>query len=296
MNNLVKLLLVYCLSATIAKADTDFDKIVDCEFGVSATNAKLAQLANKYPSEPPYSKTGKSFLTLNKFGFDISTSDTIKNNWLVRDFLAFCDTDSTVLDIGGGYGAITQKALDTGATVVYNDLDFRHLLIGFNRMKIRDKSKLILNSKKIPDTLSFKANTFNAIMLHKVLHYLTPDDVEASLIKLKQFLKPKGRLYIAVMSPNHRLFNNELKKDYARRWFHGSHWPGFPIKVQHFLPHLAYNLPDYIHVMDDKPLRQFLSKQGMVIENYDFIANNNISQGRGHVTPQECFGLIASKE
>ena len=87
-----------------------------------------SEVLDQYLVTPPIlSESKKSFLTLNKMGFDTLANDL---NWVAEDFLNFCNSDEYVLDVGAGYGFLTRRALSKGAYVISNDIEMKHLLYG----------------------------------------------------------------------------------------------------------------------------------------------------------------------
>ena len=134
-------------------------------------------------------------------------------------FVNTLDNNSSVLDIGAGYGAISKAAIKSGAKVVSNDLALEHLLWLRGQVEVEEKTRLYLNTGRFPD-LDIAPESLTHISAHDVatylpvqlyalpdkLHVFTPDKLadevtragfksaQSDFISLKQFGKPdEGR-------------------------------------------------------------------------------------------------------
>ena len=81
---------------------------------------------------------------------------------------------------------------------------------------------------------------------------------------------------------------------YDQKWNDGNLWPGSGLKSCEVLPEQAYGLPEFIHVMDERPLKKVLEKFG-----FEIVESNFISMKRFGSEPdrngQESYGIIAKK-
>ena len=248
------------------------------------------------PIEPPLSKTGKAYITLNQQGFDVLDNTTIEESWLIQDLLAFGKTAKLpLLDVGGAYGGITRRLLEQGATVYYNDIEGKHLKIGVKKVSDEMRTRLYLNTQSFPDEMNFEPATLAAVVLHRVLHNIETDKTETGIMKPAEWLEPGGKIFIAVLAPQHISYRDKFLDLYEQRWNTGDPWPGRQLKASEALPDQAYCLPEFLNVMDERPLNLVLEKYGFMIEKADFISMKRfgIEEKRDG---KELFGIIGVKK
>lgn len=264
-------------------------------FGVRANAPFLDDIENTLPDNPPLSRTGKSLLTYNKQGFDIIDPDTAKKSFLIHAIAKFSkNTRQPMLEIGGGYGRLSKIMLEQGATVIENDLDLRHLIYGRKLLEPELREHLYLNTFKFPRGMILPPNSLSGVVMYRVLHLMTPDEIEEGFAKIKRWLVPGGKLFIAVLPPQHVEYQDKVLKHYEQRWNKGDPWPGAGLKSEILLPQQAYGLPENLHVMDERPLKKALEKYGFMVEEYGFIDMKRF-HGQTSNDGQELFGLIAVK-
>lgn len=275
----------------------EFQKLKAVSYGVSALEPKLLELSRQYNLSPRLADSGKSSVTLNKTGYDVLTKEIMQENWVIKDFLSFATkAKSPILDVGAGYGGITSSALEKGASVIYNDIDVRHLLVGYR--KIKDKhthglEKLYLNERSFPQETTFPNQSLSAVMLHRIIHFLLPDEIEKGFDDIRDWLEPGGRIYIVVMAPQHIGFRDWFLPIYNKRWSDGVLWPGNGLDVERALPDQAMNLPKNLHVMDERPLVLSLKKRDFIIEKVGFVSMKKLGI-ESNRDGREAFGVIAS--
>lgn len=261
-------------------------------YGVSATAAKLDEMP---VTTPTLSKSGKSWVTANQFGFDVVDEQSLKDSWLIQEITAFSKkAEHPILDVGGGYGRLTKMMLAKGATVVYNDLEAKHVLYGRIFATPEEKSRLYLNTFNFPQGMIFKPNTFSAVVLHRVIHFMPGDQVEEGIAKIHRWLVPGGKVFIAVLPPQHSEYRDKVLAQYDANWQKGLVWPGYGFKSKELLPEQSYALPTVLHVMDERPLVKVLQKYGFTIEKQGFIDMKKFGKSEvrdGH----ELFGIVARK-
>jgi SAM-dependent methyltransferase len=261
-------------------------------YGVLATTAILDEMPL---TEPKLSKTGKSLVTANQFGFDVADEQTLKDSWLIQEITTFSKhAEHPILDVGAGYGRLTKMMLSTGATVVYNDLEIKHLLYGRTLATPQEKARLYLNTFNFSQGMIFKPDTFSAVILHRVIHFMPPDQVEEGIAKIHRWLVPGGKVFIAVLPPQHSEYRTKVLAQYEAKWQAGNAWPGYGFKSQELLPEQSYALPQMLHVMDERPLVKALQKYGFTVEKKGFIEMKKFGKSNvrdGH----ELFGIVAKK-
>ena len=305
--NLIKLtfqiiITILLLSSYSQASGTDikdkFAQLATSNLGVQASNAKLDDLMSLFTA-PPVSKTGKSLLTVNKMGYDVLDHTKSKQNWLLDEFKSYTTRgESTILDVGCGYGNIALNAIADGNIVIANDIAPEHL-IEVRRRAIDRKlplQNLYLNDGAFPYELKFEDNSLDYVVLHRVLHFLTPQAIKDGFTKIHKWLKPNGKLFIVVMAPQNKSFSEWFLPIYNERWEKGDEWPGKDLSVAKALPDQEYNLPATLHVMDERPLEHALKKHGFTIEKIDFIDMKHFGKENEKRDGHEAIGVIATKK
>lgn len=275
-----------------------FADIGTSHLGVHATEPHLDQLMDMFMG-PSVSVTGKSLLTVNKMGFDVLDHSKSKNNWLLDEFYNYTSKKKGVtLDIGCGYGNLVISALAAGNVVIANDIAAEHLIEVRRKAMSRKLSldNLYLNSKSFPYQLNLPDASLDVVMIHRVLHFLSPVEIDEGIKKAYRWLKKNGRLFIVVMAPQNKSFADWFLPIYNRKWDQGDKWPGVDLSIERALPDQAYNLPKTLHVMDERPLRHVLEKHGFRVAKIDFIDMRHFGKANEHRDGREAMGVIAVKD
>lgn len=223
--------------------------------------------------------------TLNKKG-----AVTAKPDYATLEFLKYAKGKS-VLEIGGAYGSVMLTALHQSKDTKYtlSDLDERHLFIASKRLAEEiQESKLSSGSKLDSDSTNqvqfiqadiTKAQdinnigTYEAILVGRVLHYLTPEQLEMTVKHLFLLLKPAGRVFIVAITPYVKRYENFIP-EYERRVAAGEANPGFVQSLRAYLnsnvttQEQRDNIADEpFFFLDDKVLRSAFENNGFrVIE------------------------------
>ncbi|MBS0286473.1 MAG: class I SAM-dependent methyltransferase [Proteobacteria bacterium] len=264
-------------------------------FGLLATDPLLDEIEKDLPPEPPLSHTGKSLVTFNKQGFDVVDAATAQDSFLIQSISDFSKhATHPILEIGGGYGRLSQIMLAQGATVIENDLDMRHLIYGRKLIAPELRDHLYLNAHRFPRAVILKPNSLSGVVLHRVIHLMTPDEIEEGFAKINKWLVPGGKIFIAVLPPQHIKYRDKVLATYEQRWQQGQAWPGAGFNSKMLLPEQAYALPKTLHVMDERPLKLALEKYGFKVEKYGFIPMKKF-HGTKEDAGKELFGLVAVK-
>lgn len=243
---------------------------------------------------PVLSKNKSSFLTFNKMGFDILFNEM---TWVAKDFIDFCQLHQNeyVLDVGAGYGFLSHRALSKGVNVISNDIDARHLLYIRNESKSHDKiSKLFLNINSFP-YLDIPENFLKAVILHRVMHFMSGEEIDLGLKNIRRWLKVGGKVYIVVMCAEHIVFRDQVMPEFEQRKKDGDPWPGMYLDVNKHLPDQVYVLPDKLHVMDQEILKKALERHGFEIEKMDYISMRKFGSEKKR-DKKESVGVVAVKK
>lgn len=253
--------------------------------GVSATSTALDQYSN---IKMPEADTDGKIPTLNKTGLMTHDRDPFSEAFI--EYASTCE--HPVLEIGSAYGISTLPTLEKGATVVANDIEPRHLYILRNQTPENLRSQLYLNPTEFPRDSEFPPNSFDAILICRVAHLLTPEQMEQGLDKIYTWLRPGGRIYITSMTPFHHGLK-EFLPTYEERIEEGEDWPGVITNFHDYFPKIKEWSPEYAHVMDERPLLKALEKRGFeIVESkyYDYDRPNKSNR-----TGREYYGVVAAK-
>jgi|GEM_PF-542394 len=261
---------VMCLSHVCAEPDGNR------VFTYEQALAKCDELDLK----PPVPDADGRLQTLNKRGAVTAAPD-----YATLEFLKYAKGKS-VLEIGGAYGSVMLTALHQSKDTKYtlSDLDERHLFIASKRLaKEMQENKLDMDSAKqvqfiqadiTKDQDISNIGTYEAIFVGRVLHYLTPEQLEVTVKHLFLLLKPAGRIFVVAITPYVKRYESFIP-EYERRVGAGEKNPGF---VQSLQPYLNRDVTtesqcknitdDPFFFLDDKVLRSVFEKNGFrVIES-----------------------------
>lgn len=166
--------------------------------------------------------------TLNQHGFMFTKFDPI-----VERFLQSIEKEpkQTVFEVGGAYGNVAEAALEKGIEKYYlNDCEECHLKSFARKLKENEKDylfpSLYLIAGRCPDDVAITDNTYDGILVNKVLHFFTPETIDAFIRWLNKGLKPGGRVYVLTISPFYR-GHTELLADYEKKKQEGFRFPGY---------------------------------------------------------------------
>jgi ubiquinone/menaquinone biosynthesis C-methylase UbiE len=161
------------------------------------------------------------------------------------------NTNATALDVGCGDGIATAAALARGGHVLAVDPDAEALRRVLVRVPSQHYSRLQVQVGVLP-TLDFKRAHFPAVHAARVLHLLTPSDLEVTLRKFFRWLYPRGKLFLSAFTPAGR-FWRRFHSEYVRRRMARERWPG-------------YIAARSIHLIDSDVLTREVRAAGFTIE------------------------------
>ncbi len=196
----------------------------ETEYGYSAQEV-LEQCAQENLEQPQAEPDGR-IQTLNKKG---ACSPVIDD--ATQAFLTF-GAGKKVLEVGGGYGLVMHKMLEQSPTTHYtlNDLEPRHLALAARSCPEKSHARFVpADFLDIDET-----QTYDAILIARVLHFMNPEKLEASFKKIKKLLKPGGQVFIVAITPYVKRYQNFIPV-YEARLKKQDPYPGYVASLKDWL-------------------------------------------------------------
>lgn len=181
--------------------------------------------------------------SLNKKGADTAILDRLS--------LEFSQIKhGNLLEIGSGYGDVLLTLLTNNknfsGTYVLNDLDERHLYIAAKKIEKSIEKGTI--PKKSENQVSFMQGdivnislppeTYDAILIARVLHFLSPTEIRKVLKSLYKACKPGGKIYVVAITPYVKRYQSFIP-EYESRLKNGEDFPGH---VNSLLPYVNHEV------------------------------------------------------
>ena len=160
--------------------------------------------------------------TLNGTGFMFEIRDRFANAFI--EYAGQCGCP--VLEVGCAYGVATLPALEAGARITASDLDPRHLDILRSKVPPHFLGNLQLKAGALPH-IDFPTGHYGAILCSRVLHFLSGEDIDASVRKMARWLAPGGHLYLVADTP-YGIWRGKIPEFEAGK-AQGERWPGLMI-------------------------------------------------------------------
>ena len=133
-------------------------------------------------------------LTLNKMGYQTTKFDSYTEKFI--RYAVETRGKGYSLELGAGYGLVSKEIVENGGRMYCNDLEVKHLEVleglSSNQLHIVGGD---LFSLELPQ------NFFEAILISRVIHFFTPEEVSLCLQMLKAWLRPGGKLFITTETP-----------------------------------------------------------------------------------------------
>jgi len=130
--------------------------------------------------------------------------------------------NASCLEIGGGCGAITGALCESLAEVKVVELSKRRATINFERHKHYDNLEIyIANLNDIKFNQKFDYITLNGVLEYAGSFTKTASPYEDFLKQIKQYLKPDGKLIIAIENRYGLKYFSGAKEDHTAKVFDG---------------------------------------------------------------------------
>lgn len=215
-------------------------------------------------------KTRGIIPTLNKMGFMMRNPDEY-----TKAFINFCSSAShPVLDIGAAYGVATIPALSNGAFVIANDIEPKHLMILKGRIPSSYYDRLQLDTRRLPNHLSFKKNSLSAILASRILHFLIGKEIKQSINLMYEWLHPGGKIFVTSETP-YVGFLEGIIPIYEERKKRRNKWPGLfrNIEIYHKTGKDLEKMPPLMNLLDKDILENSFKKVGFLVEKVDYFTH-----------------------
>lgn len=213
--------------------------------------------------------------TLNKMGAMYPIPNTVFTPFLEVSQLP----SAKVLDIGATYGLTCQEALNAGCkdyTAI--DLDERHLKI--LAKNVADMNPAYLNHLKLisgsfPAEINLPTNHYNAILMARVLQFMTPQEIAVSLTKAYNSLKPGASIFAVLLTPYVKGYASFIP-EFQKRLDAGDEFPGF---IENKLNYTDKAIPTstrhsdpsgHICFFDTKSAQRIFEKAGFIVEKSEY--------------------------
>lgn len=229
--------------------------------------------------------------TLNNTGFMFKVLDDY-----AREFIQLAgETGQPVLEVGCAFGNVTIPALQAGGRVTACDMEQQHLEILVENTPAALRENLDCIRGQLP-YLDMPDGEFGAILCSRVLHFLDGSAIDASVRKMRSWLKPGGRLYIVIDTP-YGIWR-KLVPIFEEKKRRGDRWPGLMIGLENYLPFSpadrALGGPPFMNLLDPELLLRICTEAGLVVERAGFIDRPDFA-GLGRMDGRENAGILARR-
>lgn len=253
--------LLFFLCAIVLAPSTNASDNEKDVFYRAMTTLKYATEAITEDLREPEPTTDGRIQTLNNMGAMSPVIDPT-----TEAFIEEAVKSTSVLEVGSAYGRVCIESLRRGVSkYTANDLDERHLQILARKLFDEDLEyplKVTLVPGSFPEDVHFLDNSFDAILIARVLHFMSPEQATNTLQDAFRILKPGGKLYAVMSSPYVKGFTSFI--------------PIFEEKEES-----GDLFPGYIENLLDITDRSVLSESHLKsIEGKSFLAFNTVSAAR----------------
>lgn len=246
------------------------------------------------PRTRPGWSGGGMVATLNGTGFMFEVRDRFADAF-IQDAGELGRKGQRSLEVGCAYGVSTLPALAAGALITGSDLEPRHLDI----LRGKVPRHLLPNLELVPGALphmDFPAGRYGAILCSRVLHFLTGDDVDASVRKMATWLAPGGRLYLVADTP-YGVWRRKIPEFEAGKAA-GERWPGMMVGLHNYLaggkPDRPIAKPPFMNLLDPDLLARTCAEAGLTVVDAAYISRPDFG-GLGTMDGRENAGSLATK-
>jgi SAM-dependent methyltransferase len=225
--------------------------------------------------------------TLNNLGYMVMEPDSLSQRFL--DYVK--QTKGRFLDVGTAFGQMSLMALEAGASFgVANDIDEKQLKIFQERLPAQYKDRIAFMPGSFPDKVIWPeySGDLDAILMARVIHFMTGTQIEQSLKIAYEKLKPGGKVFILVSSP-YLWQMDRLKTQLDEGKKKGEKWPGFTTKMWELCPLMINVVQPTFHMLDFDIMFPAIKESGFFIEYFEELTiskdgSENINSKNGKET------------
>jgi SAM-dependent methyltransferase len=212
--------------------------------------------------------------TLNSMGYSSNIPNVI-----TQKFIDFSKTSSLpVLDIGAAFGVATIPALESGAFVIANDLEIKHLKILSKNIPDQLKKRLTCIHGGFPEDLNLEPESLEGVLISQVLHFLDGERIQEGLKKIHNWLTPGGKIFILASTPYTKVLSDFFPV-FSEKKKQGELWPGIVNNIKGYCPEQKeINVPNFMNFFDIDILERILNETNFVIEEISYVADKNINK------------------
>lgn len=232
--------------------------------------------------------------TLNNMGYMVMEPDPLSQRFI--DYIG--SLKGKFLDVGAAFGQNTIKAFEKGASLGFaNDIDLKQMKILEKRIPEKFRDKVVLMPGSFPDQITWpkEAENLDAILMARVIHFMTGEQIEKTLQICFEKLKPGGKVFILVSAP-YLWPMHGLKRQLDERKAKGVKWPGYTDDIWSMSSTMIGITPPAFHMLDFDILYPEIQKNGFILEYYeemilskDGLENYNSQNGK------ETLGFVLRK-
>lgn len=247
-------------------------------------------------------KKGELLLTHNPIGgFTTAPNDPYTISFI--DEVISSTKALNILEIGAAFGVVSLELLSPNVTNYCNDIEASNLAVIHNRYNLKynanseisgDYKDTIFLPGAFPEELTFlPCDYFDAILISRVLHFFSGEQIVKSLNLLKKLLRRKGKLFIICETPYMKNWSSFIEI-YKRRVLEGCEWPGEIREPNVFeTSGRAKNLPHLVHWFTPEVLNNALTQVGFKIEKSSFFSREGQFPDDLLLDGRESVGIIA---
>jgi hypothetical protein len=251
-------------------------------------------------------KTGQFLKTHNPSGGFTTTPCDLVSQKFLEYTSNIAKQNGKVLEIGAAFGAASLQALEQGTTVFCNDTDPNNLAVVKKRSYKKnnnylnsvtgDSINLILVPGSFPDELNgLPKGFFDAILICRVMHFFTGEQIEKSLEQLLIHLKSGGKLFVVCETPFLKNWQHFIP-EYEKRVSKKIKWPGEiinPTKYEN--SGRAASLPKFVHWITKEILERSLKQAKFRVEYLSYMNRHGQFPNDLLLDGRESVGAVAVK-
>ena len=226
--------------------------------------------------------------TLNQFGYMKFEFEEFSKEF----FELAKKAKKPVLEIGPAYGWVTHQVLKAGAEIVAADISKEHLEVLVKTAPQDHLDNLHVVQGAFPQELDFPEDSFDAILISRVLHFLEGDDIELGLQKVHKWLAPGGKFIATNCSIYHQCVREKMLTTFQKRIEQGEKWPGIVRSDKDIETVHADFSPGVINVFHEKQLNDLLPMHKFKVDKiglFDYPSDPWDDKDKGHI------GFVATK-